>query len=160
MATLYELTGTFKRINDTEGLDEETKADTLESIDWSNEFEEKVENTAKVIKNKEASKKLIKEEIDRLTARYKSLDNDVVWLKRSMQEAFEITGHEKKVKGLLFTVYMAKNQPSVVIDEELLPKKYFIQKLSPDKTTIKEMLKAGKNIKGASLQESRSLRIK
>ncbi len=82
MATLYELTGTFKRINDTEGLDEETKADTLESIDWTEQFEEKVENTAKVIKNKETSKKLIKEEIDRLTARYKSLDNDVVWLKK------------------------------------------------------------------------------
>ena len=76
-----------------------------------------------------------------------------------MQEAFEITGHEK-VKGLLFTVYMAKNQPSVVIDEELLPKKYFVQKLTPDKATIKELLKAGKNIKGAALQESRSLRIK
>lgn len=64
-----------------------------------------------------------------------------------MQEAFEVTGHEK-VKGLLFTVYMAKNQPSVVIDEDLLPKKYFIQKLSPDKTTIKEMLNAGKKSKG------------
>lgn len=159
MATLYELTGTFKRINDTEGLDEETKADTLESIDWSNEFEEKVENTAKVIKNKEASKKLIKEEIDRLTARYKSLDNDVVWLKKSMQEAFEITGHEK-VKGLLFTVYMGKNQPSVVIDEELLPKKYFVIAKKPDKNAIKELLNAGKKVKGATLQESRSLRIK
>ena len=159
MATLYELTGTFKRINDTEGLDEETKADTLESIDWSNEFEEKVENTAKVIKNKEASKKLIKEEIDRLTARYKSLDNDVVWLKKSMQEAFEITGHEK-VKGLLFTVYMGKNQPSVVIDEELLPKKYFVIAKKPDKNAIKELLNAGKKVKGAILQESRSLRIK
>ncbi|WP_261080335.1 siphovirus Gp157 family protein [Streptococcus mitis] len=159
MATLYELTGTFKRINDTEGLDEETKADTLESIDWTEQFEEKVENTAKVIKNKEASKKLIKEEIDRLTARYKSLDNDVVWLKKSMQEAFEITGHEK-VKGLLFTVYMGKNQPSVVVDEDLLPKKYFVQKLTPDKTTIKELLNAGKKVKGATLQESRSLRIK
>lgn len=159
MATLYELTGTFKRINDTEGLDEETKADTLESIDWTEQFEEKVENTAKVIKNKEASKKLIEEEIDRLTARYKSLDNDVVWLKKSMQEAFEITGHEK-VKGLLFTVYMGKNQPSVVVDEDLLPKKYFVQKLTPDKTTIKELLNAGKKVKGATLQESRSLRIK
>ena len=159
MATLYELTGTFKRINDTEGLDEETKADTLESIDWSNEFEEKVENTAKVIKNKEASKKLIKEEIDRLTARYKSLDNDVVWLKRSMQEAFEITGHEK-VKGLLFTVYMAKNQPSVIVDEDLLPKKYFVIAKKPDKNAIKELLNAGKKVKGATLQESRSLRIK
>lgn len=159
MATLYELTGTFKRINDTEGLDEETKADTLESIDWTEQFEEKVENTAKVIKNKEASKKLIKEEIDRLTARYKSLDNDVVWLKRSIQEAFEITGHEK-VKGLLFTVYMAKNQPSVVIDEELLPKKYFVIAKKPDKNAIKELLNAGKKVKGATLQESRSLRIK
>lgn len=159
METLYELTGTFKRINDTEGLDEETKADTLESIDWSNKFEEKVENTAKVIKNKEASKKLIKEEIDRLTARYKSLDNDVIWLKRSMQEAFEVTGHEK-VKGLLFTVYMAKNQPSVVVDEELLPKKYFVITKKPDKNAIKEVLNAGKKVKGANLQESRSLRIK
>lgn len=159
MATLYELTGTFKRINDTEGLDEETKADTLESIDWSNEFEEKVENTAKVIKNKEASKKLIKKEIDRLTARYKSLDNDVAWLKRSMQEAFEITGHEK-VKGLLFTVYLAKNQPSVVVDEDQLPKKYFVITKKPDKNAIKELLNAGKKVKGATLQESRSLRIK
>lgn len=159
MATLYELTGTFKRINDTEGLDEETKADTLDSIDWTDQFEEKVENTVKVIKNKEADKKQLKEEIDRLTARYKSLDNDVVWLKKSMQEAFEITGHEK-VKGLLFTVYMGKNQPSVVIDEELLPKKYFVQKLTPNKTTIKELLNAGKKVKGATLQESRSLRIK
>lgn len=159
MATLYELTGTFKRINDMEGLDEETKADTLESIDWTEQFEEKVENTAKVIKNKEASKKLIKEEIDRLTARYKSLDNDVVWLKKSMQEAFEITGHEK-VKGLLFTVYMGKNQPSVVIDEELLPKKYFVIAKKPDKNAIKELLNAGKKVKGATLQESRSLRIK
>lgn len=159
MATLYELTGTFKRINDTEGLDEETKADTLESIDWTEQFEEKVENTAKVIKNKEASKKLIKEEIDRLTARYKSLDNDVVWLKRSIQEAFEITGHEK-VKGLLFTVYLGKNQPSVVIDEELLPKKYFVIAKKPDKNAIKELLNAGKKVKGATLQESRSLRIK
>ena len=159
MPTLYELTGTFKRINDIEGLDEETKADTLESIDWSNEFEEKVENTAKVIKNKEASKKLIKEEIDRLTARYKSLDNDVVWLKRSMQEAFEVTGREK-VKGLLFTVYMGKNQPSVIVDEDLLPKKYFVITKKPDKNAIKELLNAGKKVKGATLQESRSLRIK
>ena len=159
MASLYELTGVFKQINDMEGLDEETKADTLDSIDWTDQFEEKVENTAKVIKNKEASKKLIKEEIDRLTARYKSLDNDVVWLKRSMQKAFEITGHEK-VKGLLFTVYMAKNQPSVIVDEDLLTKKYFVIAKKPDKNAIKELLNAGKKIKGATLQESRSLRIK
>lgn len=159
MASIYELTGIFKQIAEMEGIDEETKLDTLESIDWTEQFEEKVENTVKVIKNKEAEKKQIKEEIDRLTARYKSIDNDITRLKTGLQGAFEITGHEK-VKTLLFTVSLANNQPSVVVDEELLPKKYFIQTLKPDKTAIKELLKAGKKVKGAVLQESRSLRIR
>lgn len=159
MASLYELTGIFKQINEMEGLDEETKLDTLDSIDWTDQFEEKVENTVKVIKNKEADADQLKEEIDRLTKRKKSIDNDIARLKTGLQGAFEITGHEK-VKGVLFTVTLAKNQPSVVVDEELLPKKYFVQKLTPDKTTIKELLKAGKKVKGATLQESRSLRIR
>lgn len=159
MDSIYKLTGIFKQIAETEGIDEETKLDTLESIDWTERFEEKVENTVKVIKNKEAEKKQLKEEIDRLTARYKSIDNDITRLKTGLQGAFEITGHEK-VKTLLFTVSLANNQPSVVVDENLLPKKYFIQTLKPDKTAIKELLKAGKKVKGAVLQESRSLRIR
>ncbi|HEM4279397.1 TPA: siphovirus Gp157 family protein [Streptococcus suis] len=159
MASIYELTGIFKQIAEMEGIDEETKLDTLESIDWTEQFEEKVENTVKVIKNKEADVDQLKEEIDRLTKRKKSIENDITRLKTGLQGAFEITGHEK-VKTLLFTVSLANNQPSVVVDEDLLPKKYFIQTLKPDKTAIKELLKAGKKIKGAVLQESRSLRIR
>ncbi|HEL1769046.1 TPA: siphovirus Gp157 family protein [Streptococcus suis] len=159
MASIYELTGIFKQIAEMEGIDEETKLDTLESIDWTEQFEEKVENTVKVIKNKEADVDQLKEEIDRLTKRKKSIENDITRLKTGLQGAFEITGHEK-VKTLLFTVSLANNQPSVVVDEELLPKKYFIQTLKPDKTAIKELLKAGKKVKGAVLQESRSLRIR
>ncbi|NQN87162.1 siphovirus Gp157 family protein [Streptococcus suis] len=159
MASIYELTGIFKQIAEMEGIDEETKLDTLESIDWTEQFEEKVENTVKVIKNKEADVNQLKEEIDRLTKRKKSIENDITRLKIGLQGAFEITGHEK-VKTLLFTVSLANNQPSVVVDEDLLPKKYFIQTLKPDKTAIKELLKAGKKVKGAVLQESRSLRIR
>lgn len=159
MASIYELTGIFKQIAEMEGIDEETKLDTLESIDWTEQFEEKVENTVKVIKNKEAEKKQLKEEIDRLTARHKSIDNDITRLKTGLQGAFEITGQEK-VKTLLFTVSLAKNQPSVVVDEELLPKKYFVITKKPDKNAIKELLNAGKKVKGAVLQESRSLRIR
>ncbi|HEM4894222.1 TPA: siphovirus Gp157 family protein [Streptococcus suis] len=159
MASIYELTGIFKQIAEMEGIDEETKLDTLESIDWTEQFEEKVENTVKVIKNKEADVDQLKEEIDRLTKRKKSIENDITRLKTGLQGAFEITGHDK-IKTLLFTVSLAKNQPSVVVDEDLLPKKYFIQTLKPDKTAIKELLKAGKKVKGAVLQESRSLRIR
>lgn len=159
MANIYELTGIFKQIAEMEGIDEETKLDTLESIDWTEQFEEKVEGTVKVIKNKEAEKKQLKEEIDRLSARYKSIDNDITRLKTGLQGAFEVTGHDK-VKTLLFTVSLAKNQPSVVVDEELLPKKYFVITKKPDKNAIKELLNAGKKVKGAVLQESRSLRIR
>ena len=159
MASLYELTGIFKQINEMEDLDEETKLDTLDSIDWTDQFEEKVENTVKVIKNKEADVDQLKEEIDRLTKRKKSIENDITRLKTGLQGAFEITGHEK-VKGLLFTVTLAKNQPSVVVDEELLPKKYFVMTKKPDKNAIKELLNAGKKVEGATLQESRSLRIR
>ncbi|ABK91898.1 Mu Gam-like end protection [Streptococcus phage SMP] len=159
MASIYELTGIFKQIAEMEGIDEGTKLDTLESIDWTEQFEEKVENTVKVIKNKEADVDQLKEEIDRLTKRKKSIENDITRLKTGLQGAFEITGHDK-IKTLLFTVSLANNQPSVVVDEDLLPKKYFIQTLKPDKTAIKELLKAGKKVKGAVLQESRSLRIR
>ncbi|HFR3749346.1 TPA: siphovirus Gp157 family protein [Streptococcus suis] len=159
MANIYELTGIFKQIAEMEGIDEETKLDTLESIDWTEQFEEKVENTVKVIKNKEADVDQLKEEIDRLTKRKKSIENDITRLKTGLQGAFEITGHDK-IKTLLFTVSLANNQPSVVVDEDLLPKKYFIQTLKPDKTAIKESLKAGKKVRGAMLQESRSLRIR
>ncbi len=159
MATLYELTGIFKQIDEMEGIDEETKVDTLEAIDWTEQFEEKVENTVKVIKNKEAEANLLKEEIDRLTKRKKSLEGDITYLKIGLQAAFEVTGYDK-VKTLLFTVSLANNQPSVVVDEDLLPKKYFVQTLKPDKAAIKELLKAGKKVKGATLQESRSLRIR
>lgn len=159
MATLYELTGIFKQIDEMEGLDEETKVDTLDAIDWTKQFEEKVENTVKVIKNKEAEANLLKEEIDRLVKRKKSIEGDITRLKTGLQGAFEVTGHDK-VKTLLFTVTLANNQPSVVVDEDLLPKKYFVQKLTPDKAKIKKLLKANKKVKGAALQESRSLRIR
>ena len=159
MASIYELTGIFKQIAEMEGIDEETKLDTLESIEWTEQFEEKVENTVKVIKNKEADVDQLKEEIDRLTKRKKSIENDITRIKTGLQGAFEITGHDK-IKTLLFTVSLANNQPSVVVDEELLPKKYFVITKKPDKNAIKELLNAGKKVKGAVLQESRSLRIR
>ena len=66
MATLYELTGQFLDIYNME-LDEETKLDTLDSMDWNSDYENKVENYIKVIKNTEADIEARKNEIKRLT---------------------------------------------------------------------------------------------
>lgn len=53
MATLYELTGQFLDIYNMDS-DDETKQDTLESIDWAEDYENKVEGYIKVIKNLDA----------------------------------------------------------------------------------------------------------
>ena len=65
MATLYELTGQFLDIYNMD-LDDETKQDTLESIDWNEDYENKVEGYVKVIKNLDADIEARKNEIDRL----------------------------------------------------------------------------------------------
>lgn len=49
MATLYELTGQFLDIYNMD-LDDETKQDTLDSIDWNEDYENKVEDTSKSLK--------------------------------------------------------------------------------------------------------------
>ena len=66
MASLYELTGQYLEIYNME-LDEETKLDTLDSIDWETEYETKVENYIKVMKNIDADVEARKAEIKRLT---------------------------------------------------------------------------------------------
>lgn len=51
---------------------------------------------------------------------------------------------------------------SVNVDDEKLPKKYFVKKVeyAPDKTAIKEALKNGEKIRGAELIEKQNLQLK
>ncbi|HEM4424710.1 TPA: siphovirus Gp157 family protein [Streptococcus suis] len=156
--TLYGLTGQYLEVYQQD-VEEGVKIDTLEAMDWNDNFISKIEGCVKVIKNLGADKAAIDEEIKRLQKRKKSLTTKEEYLKDTVQYAMEVTGN-KRVNTALFSITVANNQPSVVVDEELLPKKYFIQTLKPDKTTIKELLNAGKKVKGAVLQESRSLRIR
>ena len=65
MSTLYELTGIYQQIYDLD-MDDETKQDTLDSIDWNEDYENKVEGYVKVIKNLDADIEARKNEMDRL----------------------------------------------------------------------------------------------
>ena len=73
----------------------------------------------------------------------------------------EIIG-KTKIKGELFTLTVQNSKASVIVDEANLPKKYWTKKVteSPNKKELYELLNEGKKIKGATLQENRSLRIK
>jgi hypothetical protein len=91
MASLYELTGQYLEIYNME-LDEETKLDTLDSIDWEIEYETKVENYIKVMKNIDADVEARKAEIKRLTELNKADEKKKEHLKEDLKNGLEIIG--------------------------------------------------------------------
>lgn len=160
MSTLYELTGQYLAIYEMD-IDDETKQDTLASMDWEDDFVNKAEGYTKVIKNLEADLPGLDEEIKRLQDRKSALKNKIDTLKTNLQTAMEVTGNER-IKTSLFSIAVQNSRASVIVDEEKLPKKYLVKKVtvSPDKKSLYELLNEGKKIKGATLQENRSLRIR
>lgn len=157
MAKLYELTGIFLEIDEMD-VDDETKLDTLDSIDWEHDFSEKIENCIKVIRNKDARIEAYKTEIKRLQALKSSEEKAVERIKSSISEAMNLTQHDK-LDTTLFKVGFRKSK-AVVVDEDKLPKKYQIVSYKPDKKTIKDLLNSGKTIRGAVLEERRKLSIR
>lgn len=157
MATLYELTGQFLDIYNLE-LDEETKLDTLDSIDWNSEYENKVENYIKVMKNLEADVEARKSEIKRLTELNKADEKKKDHLKETLSTSMVLTGHER-VDTPLFKVSFRKSQ-AVEVDETVLPESYKVATWKPDKKRLKEDLKNGLEIIGATLVERKNLSIR
>lgn len=157
MAKLYELTGQFLEIYNME-IDDETKLDTLEAIDWTSDYETKVEGYVKVIKSLEADIKARKNEKERLDGLNKSDQTKIDNLKAALAVSMTETG-QTKVDTTLFKVGFRKSE-AVVVDETKLPKKYQVATYKPDKKTLKELLKSGKRIKGAVLEERSNLSIR
>ena len=157
MATLYELTGQFLYIYNLE-LDEETKRDTLDSIDWETEYETKVENYIKVMKNLEADIEARKNEIKRLMELNKADEKKKEHLKDTLSASMSLTGHER-VDTPLFKVSFRKSQ-AVEVDEAVLPEDYKVATWKVDKKRLKEDLKKGLEIIGASLVERKNLSIR
>lgn len=157
MATLYELTGQFLDIYNMD-LDDETKADTLDSIDWNTDYENKVENYIKVIKNIESDVEARKAEIKRLTELNKADEKKKDHLKETLSTSMQLTGHER-VDTPLFKVSFRKSQ-AVEVDELVLPESYKVATWKPDKKRLKEDLKNGLEIIGATLVERKNLSIR
>ena len=157
MATLYELTGQYLEIYNME-LDEETKLDTLDSINWETDYETKVENCIKVVKNIDADMEARDAEIKRLTNLNKFDKKKKEYLREQVSESMKLTGHER-VATPLFKVSFRKSQ-AVEVDEAVLPEAYKVATWKPDKKRLKEDLKNGLEIIGASLVERKNLSIR
>lgn len=162
MATLYELTNEFKELlflAETEDLDEQTLADTLESLGY--ELEDKADGYAKVIRELEGQASTLKSEIDRLNNRKKTIESNIKQMKKSLQDAMKLSG-KTKFKTELFSFNIVKNGGKQALDiYDKVPEEYSIVRLEPDKEKIRQALESGEELPFAILQErGESLRIR
>ena len=160
MAKLYELSTGYKNIEYLleNGEDNEELAAVLNSLDA--EIEDKAENIAKILKNNEADIKAFKEEEKRLAERRKALENSNKRLKEYLEDNMKMTGKTKFKKGT-FSFNIAKNPASVEITNvDIISSDYKVLTETLDKKAILQDLKNGKDIQGAILKQSESLRIR
>lgn len=152
---LYELTEAYKNIYE---LEDESLNETLDTIKGA--IEEKAVNMAYVIKNIDGDIDAIDKEINRLQERKKSAKNKQTSLKNYLKGSMEQLGI-KKLKTPVFSFNIQKNTPALIVeDESKIDDKYFIVEKTLDKKTVKDLIKQGAEIEGASLRQTESLRIR
>lgn len=144
----------------TDELPIEAIKDTLDGIEG--EFNDKALKIVDVISSVEGDIAQIDAEIDRLTARKKTIANRNQSIRDYLQNNMEACGITK-IECPLFTITLAAGRDIVVIDnEDELPDEYITVKTStaPDKKELLKALKTGA-VSGAHIEKSKSsLRIK
>ncbi|UXU51842.1 siphovirus Gp157 family protein [Staphylococcus arlettae] len=161
MTTLFNLTDNYKQVYDliAEQGDEQALNDTLASI--NDALEDKADGYVAVIKTLEGDNKAIDDEIERLQQRKTTNKNGVDRLKESLKEAMETTG-KTKFKTALNSYTIASNAPSKdITDLKLIPDEYWVSQAPKiNSKLLLDDLKAGKEIPGAELKRTQSLRVR
>ena len=156
---IFEMTVAANQLYDllTNGeIDEQTFNDTLQAMGT----EEKLESYCKVIRQLEADAEMLKAEKERIENKKKTVDNSIGRMKKAVIEFMKASGSTKSTAGT-FTVALSTSKATKIVDESLIPKKYFIkQEPKIDKKAILEMLKSGAKVKGCELQINEGVRIK
>jgi len=160
MPKLYELSSRYNQIFNT--MTEESDFEQLEEMlsGIEEEFEVKAENIAKLIKSLDGDIKAYKEEADRLSARKKTIENHQDRTKAYLEANMKALGKDK-IKGNVFTIAMQSNPPRAIVDSEGdIPEVYKAYELHIAKKELLDDLKQGKEVPGAHMEQSVSLRIR
>lgn len=116
----------------------------------------KIENTACLIKNIKADAEALKTEAAKLTARQRAAENRAKWLQSYLEQ---IMNGEKFKSSKAVITYMTYK--SVQVDDlDSIPDEFKRVKIEPNKVDIKEAIKDGKDVPGASLVSKTSMVVK
>ena len=153
---LYDIAEIYENL---EYIDDEVAvAAAMDAVDAA--LEEKLESTAKVIRNLEAEAEGLEAEEKRLKARKTAVKNRIADIKGYVQQNLEAMGKDKVTSGI-FKWSIQANAPSVnILDESLIPDAYWKIERKPMKTEIKKAIEAGKLTEGVELVRTKSLRLR
>ena len=155
MSSIYELNAALNMLLD---MDQEDQAviDTLEAIEM--ESDEKCINIIKYMKHLDDQSEIAKAEIARISAIKASNDKRSAQLKEHVLKNME-SREINKIESSLYKITRIKPHAMCeVFDESMIPEKYKTVKTieSIDKKLLLTELKAGEEIKGAKLSESKA----
>lgn len=160
MRSLFEIDEELRNALDCIEVDEDGCVDP-ESFDkitaLQEEREKKIEGVALYYKETLIEAEALKAEAEKLKERARIAQNRAEGLK--MYLVSSLKGEPLKTARVSVTY---RKSTSVDIDEELLPKKYYVRKVEekPDKKQIMEILKSGQRVRGAELIEKQNIQIK
>jgi hypothetical protein len=148
-------------------IDTETGEVNIEAFDGAQiALKEKQLAVVAWLKNNDANITLLDGAIKELQARKKAMQTRYESLKDYL--LFNMKAHgvsEISANDMTFTAKIKLNPPSVLIeDESAIPSEYLTVPVAPppapDKTAIKEAIKAGKNVPGCKLVQAERVDIK
>lgn len=153
---LYDIAEIYENLENID--DEVAVAAAMDAVDAA--LEEKLESTAKVIRNLEAEADGLEAEEKRLKARKTAVKNRIADIKGYVQGNLEAMGKDKVISGI-FKWSIQANKPSVnILDEDLIPDAYWEIERKPMKTEIKKAIEAGELTEGVELVRTKSLRLR
>lgn len=153
---LYDIAEIYENL---ENIDDEVAVTTaMDAVDAA--LEEKLESTAKVIRNLEAEAEALDAEEKRLKTRKTAVRNRIADIKGYVQGNLEAMGKDKVSSGI-FKWSIQANKPSVnILDEDLIPDAYWEIERKPMKAEIKKAIEAGELTEGVELVRTKSLRLR
>ena len=155
--TLYQINEQIQKAIEL-GFDPETgeilDASALEQLQMDRDV--KIENICLYIKDLTAEAKALADEAKALSERKERSAKKAESLKNYLQAMLD----GQKWKSSKAAVSYRKTQSVVVDDINALKPEFLRVKTEPDKTAIKEVLKAGFDVAGAHLEERQSMSIK
>lgn len=124
------------------------------------DFQQKVDNYVKIIRNFESDSEALSNEIKRLQKLKKTKDNSIQRLKENLAVSLQQREIEKHDGGI-YKIFFRKSEKIVVEEVDNIPENFLSYSPKVDKAGLKNFLKEGNNnIPGVRLEINQNLQIK